>query len=420
MLIISNTLAFNGGSTFILRLCKEYSARGRRIGVLVLIRNIEPILSNEIQKYADIYYLYDYLKFGFKWSEKGLLGIFFPLRRNAISELLARYNFRVHLMGIFGVIFIIRCIKNICVPVHISIGIYHQNEFMFSGAKFYFCEYVKGIFSLISPNSLIFLNEINRISYSKFFNRDFSSSIIVPVGIDAPDKVQKYGNFSSLRIVSIGNLVNFKTYNLHVINCMPGLLALNSQFKYDIYGEGPLERELKERANELGVSNAVRFHGRARYADFPSILSSSFLFVGSGTAVIEAAALGIPSLIGIESIKRPLTYGFVNQISGFSYNEYVEGQPLYCIAELIGYLSTDEMRWREIGRYCKEKAKEFSIVNTVNGFEQQLMIDSYLETGHVKNYSNIKSFFSFCWCAILHLMRIDKTFSQRRDQGTIS
>lgn len=79
MLIIANTLVFNGGTTFILRFTREYSRRGSRVGVLVLAKEAEPKILEELKKYADVYFLNDYIKLFYRFFGKGPLSSFLPL-----------------------------------------------------------------------------------------------------------------------------------------------------------------------------------------------------------------------------------------------------------------------------------------------------------------------------------------------------
>lgn len=421
MLILANTLSFNGGTTFILRLCREFLRRGKKIGVLVLINDVDKALLLEIEKYADVYFLGDYLRPLCYWSFNSQLGIFFPLDFKALRELLQRYDNSVHVMGVFGLLFAARFIKRQSIPLKVSVGIYHQNEFMFSGVNYYFARAAKEMISKIGADAVIFLNEGNRLSYTNFFACDFSSSVLVPVGIDLPVMDSDiYGDNSSSRIVSIGNLFSFKSYNSHIINCMPCFLKDNPAVVYEIYGAGPFESNLKELVVSLNIEHAVSFKGQISYSKFAEVLAGAFLFVGSGTAIVEAAALGVPSLIGIESTREPITYGFLSDVAGLSYNEMDTNKSTYSIKDSIKSIFIDSNEWRHVALKCKEKASEFSIVHTVNGFEEQSSRGFRLEVEGVEAYSNIRALFTFFFCGIMHRLGVDAEFANRRNQGTLA
>lgn len=68
----------------------------------------------------------------------------------------------------------------------------------------------------------------------------------------------------------------------------------------DIAGTGSLERDLKELAEQLGISSRIRFLGERD--DIPALLEAADLFVfpsqweGMGLALLEAMAAGVPAL----------------------------------------------------------------------------------------------------------------------------
>ncbi|MDH0382066.1 glycosyltransferase family 4 protein [Comamonas aquatica] len=417
MLIIANTLVFNGGTTFILRFSREYSRRGVRVGVLVLAKEAEPKILEELKRYADVYFLNDYIKLFYRFFGKGPLSSFLPLDFEALEKIFSRHKNIAHAMGGFGLLFLARFVGVTGAKIKCSVGVYHQNEFMFSGVNYLFAKKIQELFLSLGPKGVIFLNESSKKSYSNFFNVDYSDSTLVPVGIDLP-KVESaaYGSAKSRKIVSVGNLVNFKTYNRHIINLMPKLLAIDGEFTYEIYGVGPEAHELIRLAEERGVSNFVKFNGSVPYSDFKKSLANAFLFVGSGTAVVEAAASGVPALIGIESTADPVTYGFLSDVEGFSYNEMEYCKRKYFIFDKITYLLSYSDTWETVASECLLKSKEFSISYTVDGFDRALNLMPVL---CVKDFRNFLNFFSLMQCAFFEKIFGKKIFSDRRNQGTL-
>ncbi|HGS4494357.1 TPA: glycosyltransferase [Vibrio cholerae] len=423
MLILANTLEFNGGTTFILRFCKENFQRGKNTGVLCMTGNSKsPLpLHHEISKYADIYYISDNANsLVAKYFCNTPLAGFLPIKSYKVRDIIQKYSNNVHVMGVFGLLFMARYIKETREIVNISAGVYHQNEFMFNSNRL-FSKHAHDLFKSLGENGVIFFNEANVRSYSKFFNMDYRSASISPIGIEIPNNDNfSLGSYNSNRIVSIGNLVNFKTYNSHIIKLLPRLLKLNPRLRYEIYGDGPCKQDLIKIAKEFGVFENVIFRGTVEYSKFSTAVNNSFLFVGSGTAVIEAAALGIPSMIGIESSKEPITYGFINEIEGYSYNEYDPNRCSYNIYDRIESLIENVEYWEKISIACKRKAVEFSINNTVDIFEDNCLRFTSLDVLLVNKYSNCRLLFSFLYCAFLDLINFDKSFSNRRNQGSLA
>lgn len=420
MLFIANALPLNGGTTFLLRMCRELHARGEKIGVLVLFDQIDAPLADEIKKWATIFYLKDFSAPIFGYAFKSQLGSFLPIDFDGVNNLFDNYGRQIHVMGVFGLLFVSRYVSKGFGSVQMSVGIYHQNEFMFDDVDHYFASKTKQIFSGLNSKSVIFFNENSRDSYSCFFEVDYSASAMVPVGVNIPETIdKKIGSSSSSRIISIGNLYNFKTYNEHVISCLPAILKINPEFLYEIYGEGPHEIGLRKLVNSLGLERSVVFKGTISYGDIPKVLEGSFLFVGSGTSIVEASALGVPSIIGIESSLEPVTYGFLSDAIGYSYHEMSPTRQTVSIESKILSVLQDQDAWSVAAEACKKKAAEFSIRHTVNGFVGLQNEDIGFDKNKIMDYSNAISFCSFLICALKGKLGFSRVFVNRRNQGTL-
>jgi glycosyltransferase involved in cell wall biosynthesis len=421
MLFIANVLELNGGTTFILRLAREFSERKAKVGVLVLVDIVDKGLESKIRQYADIYYLKDFSSKVLSRGFRTPLGSFLPVNKIRLIRLIELYGFHAHVMGVFGLLFIKRLYGFTGVSPKISFGIYHQNEIMFVNARYYFANKAKDLFSLLPAESVVFFNEKNVESYEAFYGKKYSGSTLVPIGIEIPkDQIELLGDPDSNRLVSIGNLHVFKAYNRHIISLLPDLKKSRPNLIYEIYGTGPYKSELVKLVSSLCLESSVIFKGAIAYEEIPKVLKGAFAFVGSGTAIVEASALGLPSIIGIESTPEPVTYGFLGGIEGFSYNELSEGQNIYLIKDKLLSIITSNDGWKSAAISCKFKAQSFSIEHTANGFmglEGQVMD---LELFRAEKYNNFVAGLSFIKCAIKYKLGCDKHFIQRRDQGTLA
>jgi 1,2-diacylglycerol 3-alpha-glucosyltransferase len=315
-------------------------------------------------------------------------------------------------MGVFGLIFANRLIKHFK-GGFISAGIYHQNEFLYKSNFFYFPRASQKLFNSIPSENIIFFNDSSRKNYEHFFGTDYNKSIIVPIGIELDDYKERTPITDIYRIVSIGNLVEFKTYNEHIINLIPTLLPQYPNLRYDIYGNGPNETKLNNLVAELNLKDNVNFNGSIPYDQFQSTVSGAGLFVGSGTALIEAAAMGIPALVGIESIETAETYGFLSDIKGLSYNEDVSYIKKTSIIDNIKELLSNENYRVFISDSCQKKSQDFSIITTVNGF---LSITG-AQSNNYQNLPNIRMLFSLFFMALFERTRLISSFAERRNQS---
>lgn len=108
------------------------------------------------------------------------------------------------------------------------------------------------------------------------------------------------------RLITIARLVEIKGHEF----CLRALARVRSrlpefQVHYDLVGDGPLRPKLEALARELGVADAVAFHGSRPGADVQPLLQQAHLFVlasvtvegdreGQGLVLQEAQACGLP------------------------------------------------------------------------------------------------------------------------------
>jgi glycosyltransferase involved in cell wall biosynthesis len=415
VIFIANVLTMNGGTTFLIRACRELHGRGIKVAVLVLFPITDIELCNELQRYAKVVHLRDYL-WGSGLFFPGQLMTFAPVRWPILFIALRPYGNTVHVMGVFGLLFAFRAIHKQSI-LKVTAGVYHQNEYLLPSVKNFFSQTFYQCFNSLDAKQILFFNQISALNYGKFFKRDFANSLVAPIGVDIPVD-RKFANYEreGARLVSVGNLVNFKTYNRHIIGVVAELAEKYPDMRYEIFGTGPEESALKVLVQNLRVQDRVHFYGPVPYSKFAETVCSATLFIGSGTALIEAAALGVPSMVGIESIQQPETYGFLSDVVGLSYNELMPDLVRVPMRDLIDKLMGDSVLAMKISEACKTKANEFSVTSTAD-----ILVILFSNTkGHCRGISaahTILLFGSFLLVAIRDRLGFSSMFRNRRDQS---
>jgi glycosyltransferase involved in cell wall biosynthesis len=183
------------------------------------------------------------------------------------------------------------------------------------------------VFSRMPVRNVIFGNDACRDEHARTAPA-MARSPIIPLIVDGEKFARRMPLESSSprRIVSIGRLDHFKTYNLTMLEVIRRLRELGHDVCWDVYGTGMLQPQMERRIAELGLSDAVRLLGNIDYRAIPRALADAFAFVGSGLSMMEAAACGVPALPAIEYDDKPETFGFPNEIDGISFFE--PGLPL--------------------------------------------------------------------------------------------
>lgn len=318
-------------------------------------------------------------------------------------------------MGVFSLIFALR-LAGWRKRSRVTVGIYHQNEFIFAEIPFYFARATQRLFARLPTSNVVFFNESTRDNYGDFFNLDYSGSTTVPIGIDLSRIEVTKKSSDTNRIVSIGNLEAFKTYNAHMIGVVAKLAGKYPGLRYEIYGAGKEESTLHALIARLKIEQHVRLLGPLPYANLVETIETATLFVGSGTALIEAAALGVPAIIGIESIPTPETYGLLSDVSGLSYNEDNLPIPKISMQDLVDRLLADTEYRLAMGRACRAKSHMFSVAATVDGL---LLLDqtASMKTPRLGSCELVRLAISLAAMALAHRLGVSSAFAERRNQS---
>ncbi len=353
ILFVLGGLSIGGVETYIVRLASELKSKGNNISVILLSNKVDKNLLVELESHSNVY-IHEIFPF---LGASSWLNAFIPFKFTS-------NNFDiVHVVDLLTLSFIYFHRDSLNFEF-LSIGIYHSKEITWwNGRKCYFRDKMIELYNdnieatLFPSESIIELARHTR-------NLENKNLAIVPLGISCIQNEKILCNKASCKIVSVGRLVDFKVYNRHVITQLKFLRTLRA-FEYYIYGDGPEKENLIKLAVNEGVIDFVHFMGEIEYKDFLSALDDSFCFIGSGTAIIEASAAGIPSIVGIESIAEPLTCGLFSDVQGFSYNEeFATSVRLTFYSVVKNILAMDELEYEKLSNSHKLKAGSFDIKKT--------------------------------------------------------
>jgi glycosyltransferase involved in cell wall biosynthesis len=119
---------------------------------------------------------------------------------------------------------------------------------------------------------------------------------------------------------------------------------------------------LEAQVRREGVKDAVFFHGTIPYDGFSDAVGDAFVFIGHGTSLAEAAACGVPSLVGIDSQTAPDTYGFIHETTGAELGSHLPGLPEHPIREKLSWLaSLSSSEYRAVEQATRARAEDFAI-----------------------------------------------------------
>lgn len=135
-----------------------------------------------------------------------------------------------------------------------------------------------------------------------------------------------------------------KAYVEGLIRLWPSLLLAHPTLRLRLVGDGPAKAGYVALAARLGVASSVDFLGTMENRALAGLYGAARVFVGMGTAAIEAALRGTPAIIAVEGEKACLTPGCFGDPSVRGFGEHLPGQALGPVADLLAALLTDEPR----------------------------------------------------------------------------
>ena len=359
ILFVMGGLAMGGVETYVVRLAKYLKLSGHSISVTLLSDKYDKGLFAELSQHATIN-IVEHVPF---LSASSWINALMPAKTDATV-----YDI-VHAVDLLTLAYVYLN-KDQLNFKSVSVGIHSKEISWWRGRNIYFRKKMLELYDR-NVHLTLFPNERTAEMAAEFSGSDVSSLDILPLGISFESYSARQPLQSSLRIVSVGRLVDFKIYNRHVISQLAELRKL-ADFEYFIYGDGPERSALVALAQSHGVEAHVHFCGEVDYAELPSILDGAFCFVGSGTTIIEASAAGIPSVVGIESIEKPLTCGLFSDVVGYSYNEESATTNRVGIFDTIAALhAMSPSEYMQVSERHRTKAKLFDILETSAQFVEK-------------------------------------------------
>jgi glycosyltransferase involved in cell wall biosynthesis len=287
------------------------------------------------------------------------------------------YTFRPEGLWIASVLAKVRKVK-----LKVFNCVYHPHEFFIRGVGHYETTFFsKVLMSAFPKKNLAFMNQPCKLAHEVFFDTVFRDSFLFPLPVSNNAFVQINRRPTKYKIVSIGNLKSFKTYNIYMIHIVKKLIDEGIPVVYEIYGEGEMRREMEELISKNNLSQYVKLNGQVQYKNFSSALEDAYLFVGMGTAAIEAALCKVPTIVAIADHSR--THGYLYDMPGFAVGEKIEGIGEFEVEALIKRVAflSDQQYERECLRNYNYALK-YNLQELMEGitakFESEYGIDRHL------------------------------------------
>lgn len=369
ILFVYGGLPIGGIETLLVRISKYLNKRSVSVSLLLLTRITDDELIDEINKHSNVIYL-DQVKcpiFPCFKKNNATVNLMVPFSKDRLYRYLGESFDHIHAPDTTSLI-CSKVLLNYYPGAKLTCGVYHDSEYDYGKIiHLWFGKKLHNLFRSIPPENVILVYDHSEDVLKKQYSKSYSNSLVMPLGVDMSNYYMRTVLTKSNRIVSIGRLVPFKTYNTYTIKAVKMLRESGIDLVYDIYGTGECEKELINLIHELDLGKYVNLKGNLNYSDFQEILKDSIAFVGSGTAILEASACGLPSIVGIEDDQDGLTYGFLHQTKGLAYHSAGLNYGKTSIYERLSYLAN--CSFEEYQLECEQARKrsyDFTIEKTVS------------------------------------------------------
>lgn len=410
LLFVVPTFEVGGIEVFIKNLSKKLAGKFD-IGLLILSRQVDKQLIESISNKVSIYDFNDYIYCPHYLKNINVfLNTLMPLKLKKIKSLFADFDY-IHSVDSTTNELCMRILMKIeRNDITLTTGVYHSKEFLWNLHPAYFRNIQKKQFKLIPKTNIYIANQEVAQIYSNTLESNYVDCPCFPFGIDISVHKNLFPKFNSNKIIMVGRLVNFKNYQLNLIKKFSEIALSEKGYELHYYGFGPFEDQLRQAAIDNNVK--VHFHGVIKSELLPRILADSFLFVGGALSIIEATAVGVPSIVGIESEERDLTYGFFSDIKGDSYNRNdldLEQQSLEKMLKYAINLSASE--YQKLVEKHKEKSQRYDIETCANSFK--IFIESSNHQISFLKYNLLRYKLSQLLWVSLNVIGINKSIKNR-------
>lgn len=160
-----------------------------------------------------------------------------------------------------------------------------------------------------SDNSILCMDEEQIIQFCRQYG-NHRNPTFWPLPIENPSKPGTARTPKPYHIVSVARLESMKAFIVFsMIDVVAKLRQKGYPVTWTVYGEGSLEGKMKAKINALGLNEAIDMKGELLYSQFAEAMQTAYLFVGGGTAVVEAALCGVPGVLSFAFDRTGASYG---------------------------------------------------------------------------------------------------------------
>ncbi|WP_105175020.1 glycosyltransferase [Pseudoalteromonas sp. T1lg122] len=374
VLFVYSDFKVGGIQTQILEMCKYKNNIGSRGKVLLLSREYDKELLSELKNNADVFFI-DELFYPTKLNRSlvRVSSLFIPFcvyDKDKVALLMSEID-ACHTTNLYTFYIISSLLlRGVIEPVKLTLGFYHANECKSLPNDPPFYKEVLNTINCLNERSLIATSKRTAENIRFVLQESDPDIMEVSLGVPRGGEVKYKVKNEPLNILSVGRLVSFKTYNLHVLELVNDLVKDGVFVNYKIVGDGPDYNSLTAYVKENKLEGYVQFIKHVNYSDLDAHIDRADVFVGSGTSLVLAAGHSCVCLIGIESNVNSDTYGYLSNTCQQNYHELGLEYPKQTFKSyILDLIDMPQDKFNALRKKEYERSYDFSIERFMNVFD---------------------------------------------------
>lgn len=228
----------------------------------------------------------------------------------------------------------------------------------------------------------LIIKKVRKIIYSKIKRvvvltnkdkEDFKKINVEAVVIYNPvnkNEDNQLSKLNSKKIISVGRLVEQKGFDLLIDSCVK-VFEKFPEWHLDIYGEGPLKKELEEKIKKNNLCSNIFLKGTTSNIEEKYLESSLYVmssrYEGFGMVLVEAMTKGLPC-ISFDCPNGPSDI-IEDNVTGF----LVEKENIDKLAEKIIFLIENEDIRKQFGKNGVKISEKFDKKNIIDKWETMII-----------------------------------------------
>lgn len=368
ILFILATFDLGGIETYVARVVPKLHSFGCTVSIWIINNKINQDLYKSVLKFADIKIISKHKKFG---------ALLFGLNKDLGLD----YDLVIPTGGV-ALLAAAKIFKG--KSAKIAAGVFSQYEYV-GECRTYRNSVERGFFKIMSPSNIFYCTDGCKLDHKNHYGNIVDKSLVSPLLINLPNGViRDFSNFNknTIKILSIGRLVDFKGYNIYMMHCVKKLKSEGRNVVWTVVGDGPLMPEMRSFISNNNLTDNIKLCGAVNYNLLEEIYSDADLYVGAGTTIIEAASYGLPVLCAIDGDKNGGTTGYFSDRIGVGTSDFLENDKMYNLYNKINdYIEFSLEEVSEKSRASLAASKLYSVDNAM---------DEFLKLKNAANFVSIK------------------------------